>query len=163
MISPLFLFSFSSSSSSSSSSFLFAAQAVFATTDHKPSQPAELGRIVAAGGFVLANRVGGCLAVARALGDHAFKNMEAEPGKQAVSPMPDITFVDRSSSDDEFVLLACDGVYDVVTSEEAVRWIAARLATNSDLDGICQDFVKVSKIKIKIIRKERKERKKIKN
>ena len=45
----------------------------WATTDHKPDDPAEKARIEAAGGFVQRGRVNGSLAVARAVGDAMFK------------------------------------------------------------------------------------------
>jgi hypothetical protein len=53
---------------------------VFATKDHKPSNPVERNRIKAAGGFVLNDRVDGGLAVSRAFGDFDYKvsSMEFE-------------------------------------------------------------------------------------
>lgn len=65
------------------------------------------------------NRVGGALAVTRALGDHALKGagggVTAEPH-----------YVERQlTSRDRFVVLASDGVWDVVDEEEAAQMVLA--------------------------------------
>lgn len=96
---------------------------VFATNDHKPEDPIEKDRICNAGGYVLRGRVNGCLAVARAFGDFQFKDRNLAQSVQMVSPVPDITFVDRNHDHDEFVLICCDGIYDVMTSEEAATFV----------------------------------------
>jgi serine/threonine protein phosphatase PrpC len=83
------------------------------SVDHVPSDPAEAARIREAGGRVMANRVGGTLAVSRALGDHCLKGsgggVTAEPHTVSVS----------ASAADRFVVLASDGVWDVVTDDDA--------------------------------------------
>jgi protein phosphatase 2C family protein 2/3 len=48
--------------------------AVDMSVDHKPNDPEELRRIVAANGFVEDSRVNGMLALSRALGDFEYKN-----------------------------------------------------------------------------------------
>jgi len=90
--------------------------------DHKPHGDSEKARILEAGGFVQWNRVDGELAVSRALGDFTYKNIELQPHKQKVSPCPDITIHERTPEDD-VLLLACDGLWDVMTTEEAVNTI----------------------------------------
>mmetsp|Transcript_19510 Transcript_19510/g.42153 ORF Transcript_19510/g.42153 Transcript_19510/m.42153 type:complete len:187 (-) Transcript_19510:85-645(-) len=92
-------------------------RAVALTTDHKPNDPDEKNRIVQAGGFVIVGRVNGELAVSRALGDWAFKRT---PGREHVSAIPDVK-VDPITEADEFVILACDGLWDVTTNQEAVN------------------------------------------
>ncbi|XP_042031466.1 probable protein phosphatase 2C 59 isoform X1 [Salvia splendens] len=82
--------------------------------DHKPDQTEERQRIEDAGGFVMwagTWRVGGVLAVSRAFGDRQLK--------QYVVADPDIQ---EEKVDDtlEFLILASDGLWDVVTNEEAV-------------------------------------------
>jgi serine/threonine protein phosphatase PrpC len=76
--------------------------------DHKPSNVAELERIVSAGGFVRGKRVDGDLAVSRGLGDFSFKSQEGlPPDKQKVIAEPDFMIYPRVK--DEFIVLACDG------------------------------------------------------
>ena len=63
------------------------------------------------------NRVNGNLALSRALGDFVFKRnagMGAE--EQMVIALPDIE-VREINEDWEFLILACDGIWDVVTNE----------------------------------------------
>eukprot|EP01122_Echinamoeba_exundans_P006450 TRINITY_DN1818_c0_g1_i3.p1 TRINITY_DN1818_c0_g1~~TRINITY_DN1818_c0_g1_i3.p1 ORF type:complete len:389 (+),score=105.80 TRINITY_DN1818_c0_g1_i3:822-1988(+) len=92
-----------------------AGKAVDITVDHKPDSETELERIKHAGGFVAENRrVNGVLALSRALGD-----MELQPH---VTYVPDVFFVDIRE-DDEFLIIACDGLWDVVTSEQAVKLV----------------------------------------
>lgn len=91
------------------------------SSDHKPSGAAERKRIEAAGGIVHRNRVDGDLAVSRTLGDFAYKQrFDLPPEKQKVSCEPDIVCYQRDDSNDEFIILACDGLWDVMSNEDAV-------------------------------------------
>ncbi len=97
------------------------------STDHKPSTPSEKERIQKAGGTVARGRVNGLHGVARSLGDFTYKDDgKAEPSKQLVSCVPEIVVYPREA-DDEFVLICCDGVWDVMTSQEAVTFIHEQL------------------------------------
>jgi serine/threonine protein phosphatase PrpC len=88
-------------------------RAVQISVDHKPDLEDEKERIVKSGGFVAeSNRVNGILALSRAIGD-----LELVP---AISHEPDI-FERPVREEDEFLILACDGLWDVVSNEEAVR------------------------------------------
>ena len=62
-------------------------------------------------------RVNGVLALSRAIGDFAFKNPEHAIEEQCVTCIPDITKTDRQPGADEFILIACDGLWDVRTTE----------------------------------------------
>lgn len=65
-------------------------------------------------------QVNGSLAVSRALGDYDYKsNTDRGPCEQLVSPEPEVTALEKSDND-EFAVLACDGVWDVMTNEEVV-------------------------------------------
>jgi len=82
--------------------------------DHKASDPEEVARIQAAGGFVVMNRVNGILAVARALGDISMKDfVSGEPYTECTEVTPE----------DTHLILACDGVWDVIEDDEAVELI----------------------------------------
>lgn len=94
--------------------------AVELSYDHKPDDPVELKRIQNAGGFVEESRVNGMLALSRALGDFEYKNNPMFKAKdQAVSPFPDVKIV-PITADSQFILLACDGIWDVKTSQEGI-------------------------------------------
>ncbi len=98
---------------------------VVMTDDHKPNNPEELQRITACGGFVEFNRVNGCLAMSRALGDFEYKKQLDKPiHEQLVIPVPDITVHERSAAD-ELLLLACDGIWDVLSGSEALGYISS--------------------------------------
>ncbi len=94
--------------------------AVALSQDHKPYDEEEKARIEAAGGTVKFNRVNGDLAVSRALGDFVYKRCDSMPAElQAVTAFPE-TMIERREAGDEFVVLACDGIWDVMSSEDVV-------------------------------------------
>lgn len=96
--------------------------------DHKPNNELESKRIVAAGGWVEFNRVNGNLALSRALGDFVFKKNESKRAEeQIVTACPDVDIKDLTS-DHEFILLACDGIWDVLTNEEVLEFVRNRIA-----------------------------------
>ncbi|CAG0918907.1 unnamed protein product [Notodromas monacha] len=116
-------------------------EVALATTDHKPSNPLERERIINAGGSVMIQRVNGSLAVSRALGDFDFKNVEGRgPTEQLVSPEPDVYVLDRSEND-EFLILACDGIWDVISSRDLCDYIRSRLRISDKLDHVCNEIV----------------------
>ncbi|KAJ6673900.1 PROTEIN PHOSPHATASE 2C [Salix viminalis] len=78
-------------------------QAYNLSRDHKPDLEAEKERILKAGGFIHAGRVNGSLNLSRAIGD----------------PIPDINTVELCD-DDEFLVLACDGIWDCMSSQQLV-------------------------------------------
>ncbi len=93
------------------------------SVDHKPNDREEKRRIEQAGGFVQEDRVNGMLALSRALGDFEYKsNNLLKPKDQAVTAYPDIKCL-PIQSDCEFILLACDGIWDVKTSQQAIDYL----------------------------------------
>lgn len=92
--------------------------------DHKPNDPEEKRRIIAANGFVEDNRVNGMLALSRALGDFEYKNNSLLKSKdQCVTAHPDIKCM-PISTDCEYVILACDGIWDVKTSQQTCDYLS---------------------------------------
>nr|GMD57611.1 protein phosphatase 2C 37-like [Ipomoea batatas] len=83
------------------------------SVDHKPDRPDELNRIEEAGGRVIywdGPRVLGVLAMSRAIGDNYLKPY--------VISEPEITITKRTA-EDECLILASDGLWDVVSNETA--------------------------------------------
>lgn len=119
-----------------------AGQLVFATQDHKPVLPREKERIQRAGGSVMIQRVNGSLAVSRALGDYEYKNVEGRgPCEQLVSPEPEVFVHERNDEKDEFLVLACDGVWDVMSNVDLCDYVRSRLLLTDDLESICNQVV----------------------
>lgn len=71
------------------------------TYDHKGSDKQEAKRITDAGGFVMSGRVNGVLAVTRSLGDASMKEFVVGAPYTTETEICD---------EDEFLILACDGV-----------------------------------------------------
>ncbi|KAG7098511.1 hypothetical protein E1B28_000455 [Marasmius oreades] len=90
------------------------------TQDHKASDENEKARIRQAGGIVLRGRVLGALAVSRSLGDHV--RYEGLRLKDYVIGTP-YTSRTELKEDDEFCIIACDGLWDVITDQQAVDMI----------------------------------------
>lgn len=95
-------------------------QTVSLTDDHKPENPDECARIERAGGFVADNRVVGELAMSRAIGDFRYKlNPNLAFHEQLVIPVPDISIHERNRKNDYVLVVACDGVWDAMSNDEA--------------------------------------------
>ena len=86
-------------------------------------------------GFVPTFRLNGELLVSRAIGDAEtkgdLKNEFWEEGRRfaadVVSCVPDVLTQARQPAD-QFLLVACDGLWDVMSNQEAVDFVALRLA-----------------------------------
>lgn len=107
-------------------------QAVRLSFDHKPGDPGEKLRIQARGGFVSASgRANGILAVSRAFGDHLLKEGDI------ISAVPHCC-THELTDEDTYLLLACDGVFDVMDDQHAVNFLMEAIqnaATSSDSGG----------------------------
>jgi serine/threonine protein phosphatase PrpC len=118
-------------------------KAVPLSYDHKPDDEEEERRVRSAGGYVAGGRVEGDLAVSRGFGDFRFKVMDVvlqgsmlgsmkqqdtlrvmRHEDQKVSAVPDIIVQNRSHDQDEFIIIACDGIWDVQTNYEGVKAVA---------------------------------------
>uniref|UniRef100_H3AUD4 protein-serine/threonine phosphatase n=2 Tax=Latimeria chalumnae TaxID=7897 RepID=H3AUD4_LATCH len=113
----------------------------FYTEDHKPFKPREKERIQNAGGTVTLQRINGSLAVSRALGDFDFKEVEwRSQTEQLVSPEPEVYEIERSEKD-EFIILACDGIWDTINNEELCKFVCSRLQLKEDLESVCNQVI----------------------
>lgn len=96
-------------------------EAIPLSTDHKPNREDEYARIKASGGKVFewnGHRVFGVLAMSRSIGDRYLK--------PSVIPEPEVMFVPRAR-EDECLIMASDGLWDVMTNEEACEVVRKRL------------------------------------
>ncbi|GMR41889.1 hypothetical protein PMAYCL1PPCAC_12084 [Pristionchus mayeri] len=117
-------------------------RAVPLSYDHKPANEKEAKRIVAAGGWVEFNRVNGNLALSRALGDFAFKrNPKKSAEEQMVTAFPDVIKMALSEDSHEFILLACDGIWDVMTNQEVVDFVRERVSIGKAAQTICEELL----------------------
>lgn len=116
-------------------------RAVELSEDHKPNLPKEHSRITRAGGVVIEQRVAGHvhyrvngnLNLSRSIGDLVYKqNANLCPQEQLIICNPDIRHIDRVVGD-EFLILACDGVWDVLSSQGAVDFVRSRLGDRTTL------------------------------
>ncbi|XP_030470951.1 probable protein phosphatase 2C 21 [Syzygium oleosum] len=106
--------------------------------DHKPDLEIERERILQAGGFIQVGRVNGSLNLTRAIGDVEFKQNKSLPAeKQIVTANPDITTIELCE-DDEFLVLACDGIWDCMSSQQLVDCVREQLHMESKLSAICE-------------------------
>ncbi|EOD03971.1 hypothetical protein EMIHUDRAFT_250758 [Emiliania huxleyi CCMP1516] len=132
--------------------------AVRLTEDHKPDERGERARIERAGGEVVFGgrcwrvthpRTQMMLATSRSLGDIAFKQSweraaaearEAPPplGEGSAAPeLPQLLLAEPTVAErplcaaDRFVILACDGVWDVLTDQQACDCVRSALAAEN--------------------------------
>lgn len=121
-------------------------RAVRLTYDHKGSDLQEAIRIKDAGGFVMDDRVNGVLAVTRSLGDNSMKDFVVGKPYTTETALGD---------EDSFLIIACDGLWDVTSDQEAVDLIqhvedaqeAARVLLKHALSNFSTDNVSVMVIR----------------
>ncbi|OQR90549.1 protein phosphatase 2C [Achlya hypogyna] len=104
--------------------------------DHKPNNEKERLRIENAGGSVRNNRV------SRALGDFVYKQRpDLKPEEQQVSAEPDLK-VEVRNKENEFLILACDGIWDVMTNEDACDFVRGLMNQGeSNMGLICEEML----------------------
>ncbi|EGZ28102.1 hypothetical protein PHYSODRAFT_463946, partial [Phytophthora sojae] len=93
--------------------------AVPLTSDHKPSRPDEKKRIEKAGGFVGEKLAYPAYTLLWALGIHvrAFGDRSLKTPTALVSCDPEVTRF-QVQEDDLFLVMACDGVWDVLSNQD---------------------------------------------
>jgi len=99
--------------------------------DHKPENDEESKRVYDNNGFVQDGRVNGVIAVSRAIGDWEYKNppngknvdKHEEAKKFQVTCIPDIKVVDIKPELHDFLIVACDGIWDCFSNKKAMRFV----------------------------------------
>lgn len=128
-------------------------KAVPLSFDHKPTDEVERRRIINAGGYIketcvgeghhrrMVYRVNGNLNLSRSLGDLAYKTRDdLGPELQVISATPDLVVQERTP-EDEFLVLGCDGIWEVKENPEACAFVRPRLAAGKDLQGIAAEML----------------------
>lgn len=108
--------------------------------DHKPTKPSEADRIIAAGGTIEGGRVCGQIALTRAIGDFEFKGDTSRPAhEQVLIAVPDVLEVSMLKGQEKYLIIACDGVWDVLTNEECARFIDSKMVElKNDIGLACE-------------------------
>jgi len=130
------------------------------TPPHRPCNRRERQRVVREGGVIEEERLAGCLAVTRALGGFGTltaaaaptgeewaagsRPAEQQPQKPAgLSGEPEL-ISEALRSEDEFVLVASDGLWDVISAEKAVRIARAELRAYEDAQMAAEKLVEMA-------------------
>jgi len=113
--------------------------------DHKPASDIEKTRIEAAGGYLKDTpggaRVNGNLNLSRAIGDLEYKKREDLPAEeQIICSTPDV-LIKELTPEDEFIIVACDGVWDVMTNQQACDFVRTRLMEKMDVAQIGEEVL----------------------
>ncbi|XP_013180531.1 PREDICTED: probable protein phosphatase CG10417 isoform X1 [Papilio xuthus] len=118
-------------------------KAIDMSIDHKPEDAPELDRIIKAGGKVSYDgRINGGLNLSRAIGDHSYKqNKELDAKEQMVTALPDVKTLTVDPAKDQFMVLACDGIWNFMSSQDVCDFITPRLAEGRErLSQICEEM-----------------------
>ena len=111
--------------------------------DHKPDSAKEKNRVYKSGGWVNEGRIKGNLNLSRSLGDFEYKQDKNLSQKdQMITAFPEIN-IELIDDNCEFIILACDGIWDCLTPQEACDYVKNKLY---DENGIPKNNIKISKI-----------------
>ncbi|CAH8391470.1 unnamed protein product [Eruca vesicaria subsp. sativa] len=109
-------------------------KAIEMSKDHKPMSCKERRRIEASGGYIYDGYLNGQLNVARALGDFHMEGMKKKKDGTNGGPLiadPEL-MTTKLTEEDEFLIMGCDGVWDVFMSQNAVDFARRRLQEHND-------------------------------
>lgn len=90
------------------------------------------------------------------LGDHNYKKNDDLPNtKQMITALPDVSVLDIKPENNNFLVLACDGIWNSLSSQEVVDFISERInKPDVKLSSICEEvcnfyiLIFISSIKI---------------
>ncbi|QHO06572.1 hypothetical protein HN51_065432 [Arachis hypogaea] len=113
--------------------------AVEMSHDHRPSYLPEQRRVEELGGFIYDGYLNGDLSVTRSLGNWKLKYPFETVLPRIV--VPDIQVVTLTEKD-EFLIIGCDGIWDVMSSQEVVRFVHRQLIRHDDPQQCTKELVK---------------------
>lgn len=105
--------------------------------DHRPIYPSEKRRVEELGGYIDDGYLNGVLSVSRALGDWDMK-FPGSPSPLIAEPEFRQMFL---TEDDEFLIIGCDGIWDVMSSQQAVSLVRRGLRRHDDPEQCARDLV----------------------
>lgn len=114
------------------------------SVEHKPTDPKENRRIESVNGKVVAGRIFGVLGVSRAFGDRDFKTSRGQFKKKFKGDMVICTphvHQRELTVEDEFLILACDGLLDVMKPQQAVSYVQSKLESHGDVQRAAKELV----------------------
>ncbi|KAM3285605.1 putative protein phosphatase 2C 47 [Capsicum baccatum] len=114
-------------------------RAIELSKDHKPNATSEKLRIEKLGGVIFDGYLNGQLSVARALGDWHIKGEKGEKGPLSSEPEFEELIL---SEEDEFLIIGCDGLWDVMSSQYAVTIVRKELMLHNDPEKCSKFLVK---------------------
>ncbi|KAJ0966786.1 hypothetical protein J5N97_023703 [Dioscorea zingiberensis] len=114
-------------------------RAVELSRDHKPNCNSERLRIERLGGIVYDGYLNGQLSVARAIGDWHIKGAKGSLCPLSAEPELQKTTL---TEEDEFLILGCDGLWDVMTSQCAVTMVRKELMAHNDPERCSRELVR---------------------
>ncbi|WOL06701.1 hypothetical protein Cni_G15435 [Canna indica] len=113
-------------------------EAVDMSQDHRPIHAAERERVEQCGGFVDDGYLNGVLSVTRALGDWDLKMPRGSPSPLIAEPEFRQAIL---TEDDEFLIIGCDGIWDVMSSQYAVSIVRRGLRRHDDPERCARELV----------------------
>lgn len=104
------------------------------STDHTCANKSEVERIKKMEGLVFNNRVFGTLMITRSIGDKEMKNY-------GVIPTPTVKKVDVDEEEDNYIIIASDGLWDVIKEEQMLLFASEEMPA----DSLSKRLVKMAK------------------
>ncbi|KAJ7977720.1 Protein phosphatase 2C-like protein [Quillaja saponaria] len=113
-------------------------EAIDMSQDHRPIYPSEKRRVEELGGYIDDGYLNGALSVSRALGDWDMKFPKGSPTPLIAEPEFRQVVL---TEDDEFLIIGCDGIWDVMSSQHAVSLVRRGLRRHDDPEQCARDLV----------------------
>ncbi|KAF2304798.1 hypothetical protein P3X46_015008 [Hevea brasiliensis] len=113
-------------------------EAIDMSQDHRPVHPSERRRVEELGGYIDDGYLNGVLSVSRALGDWDMKIPRGAPSPLTAEPEFQQVVL---TEDDEFLIIGCDGIWDVMSSQHAVSLVRRGLRRHDDPEQCARDLV----------------------
>jgi protein phosphatase PTC2/3 len=117
-------------------------EAMELSRDHRPTYDAERQRVIESGSYIEDGYLNGVLSVTRVLGDWDLKLPQGS--RSPLIAEPEIQRI-TLTEDDEFLIIGCDGVWDVMTSQQAVTTVRKGLRRHDDPERCARELAMEAK------------------